>query len=688
MKKSLVVVISVSVLSTGAFADRRDLVTEPVNSVTAKTPASAARLQLVTMAETGSQTATVDQVRALVESYRVDRTNGFMPLRLAPYPRFLINAQLSEIYPALYQSALDDFLGHIPLEVLYDGLLDMVSKGTATGKLKEKTKQLSKKMADKAIEGKKDPNCRLDDSDRIEKVSLVRKIGMKTDVFNLLSPCAYRQRIFNLAKPALIEARGDPETKKSVREAALAYDKDLGDGKFQVEFRKGFLARINSSIEDFPSLVQKKFGAGATVHPIWSDLGSVIEADAAAPVRNGRRTVRLKSFAQGLLADLFAANTLIQSPRARDKSLAAGLFYAVVNRWLLLTGGIEADWDGGRREMPVELMNKGATPPKFREVRFGGWGAESEGFGVSMSAWDWGGYQPSDEKKPSALRLFPTRFEVDARGVAFLPDPAEAYQTNDDLAYLLLAVSEFLKATQPGTPLAKFFGGKDQVGDLLDEKKPMLFPTEGRMVAVGVLSAVAQNLLHPVIGHIASKRDGIPYYFRDRGAFGALQDRDIDMRGVCSVLVAASKLTKTLKSDPIMKSEPSLKTILPQIGQLVQISALIVGKDQGFDGAIPAKMNSADKTPDLGAQIAAIRVFLAAFNNSDTPASATFVMARLVPALRYLFAAQIGDLKATDLEARLNVLAVWNQSQAALRSARVDLPWAEWESQIRKITAE
>jgi hypothetical protein len=236
-------------------------------------------------------------------------------------------------------------------------------------------------------------------------------------------------------------------------------------------------------------------------------------------------------------------------------------------------------------------------------------------------------------------------------------------------------------------PLAKFFGGADQVADLLDEKKPMLFPAEGRMIAVGVLSAVAQNLLHPDIGHIASKRDGIPIYFRDRGSFGSLQETDVDTRGVCSLLVAASKLVKTLKSDPIMQSEPGLKTIVPQISQLVQVSALVVGKDQGFDGAVPAKMVSADKSTNLGAQIAAVRVFLAAFNGSETPANATFVMARLVPALTYLYGHLILDPKTLDLEARLNVMAVWNQSQAALRSVRPDLPWAAWEAEIRKVSA-
>ena len=82
---------------------------------------------------------------------------------------------------------------------------------------------------------------------------------------------------------------------------------------------------------------------------------------------------------------------------------------------------------------------------------------------------------------------------------------------------------------------------------------------------------------------------------------------------------------------------------------------------------------------------AGVRVFLAAFNDSENPGNASFVMARLVPALTYLFSNQIGSARL-DLEARLNIMAVWNQSQAALRTFRPDLPWAQWESEIRKLS--
>lgn len=646
-----------------------------------KTTPEDARTQLVTMAETGAAKADIARVRALIDSYRVDEKDAYLPLRSAPYPRFLINAQLAEIYPALYHSEFEKFINHIPLELLFDGILDIVAKKQIPDDLKDSLKGLDARMARRAQKGKSE-SCKLDESEDVVKVRKGKLFSLKIDIPKFVSACVYRQRLFNAAKPALLVAREDEATKAKVREAA----KD----KFPEEFRKGFIKQIDETIKTFPELVSQKFGGGTTgedVHPIWSERGGIIESSAMSMGKNGRRIIHMKSFAQGLLADLYAANVLMGSKVPRDRSLAAGLFYAVVNRWLFLTGGIEADWDREKFEMPVAEMGTGMKPPKFRETAFGGWGAESTGFGVAMSAWDWGKYKPSDAKNPSALRIFPTAFEVDLNGVALAPDPSEAYQTNDDLAYMLLAVTEFLKSTQPKKPLAQFFGGRDKIADLLDATKPMLFPTEGRMIAVGVLAAIAQNLLHPDIGHVASKRDGIPIYFRDHGSFGSIQETDIDTRGVCSLLVAATKLTKALKGDPILKKVPDLKAILPQISQLVQVSALVVGKEQGFDGSIPALMVSSDKTTSLGAQIAAVRVFLAAFNGSESPENATFVMARLVPAITYLFTNQIGQPQKLNLEARLNILAVWKEAQAALRKVRTDLPWDAWEAAIRKISS-
>lgn len=644
-----------------------------------------ARTMLVTMAETGSRTVSPAQVRKLVESYRLDSGAAFLPLATAPYPRFLINAQIGEIYPALYQSALDDFLNHIPLDLLYDGVLGMVKDEKVPEAMKEKLSKIGERMASRAIKGKS-TKCELDLSPTLDKPSTFSLIMLKIDIFGMISTCTYRQRLFNAMKADLIEAAKQPATKALVKEQAKT--------QFPSEFRKGFLEKINTTLADFPALVNEKFGACAggdctSLHPIWGAHGSIMETSPDAETRDGRRVVTLKAFAQGLLADLFAAQILIESSDAKDRSLAAGLFYAVVNRWLLLTGGVSADWDEKRKEIPVAQMGEGMKPPKFKEAAFGGWGVESEGFGVSMSAWSWGDYHPTADKDPSPLRLFPTRFEIDSAGVASISDISDAYQTNDDLSYMLLAVSEFLKATQPGTPFAKFFGGKEQVGDLLDPKKPMLFPTEGRMVAVGVLSAVAQNLLNPTIGHVASKATGLPLVFRDHAAFGSLSDSDIDTRGVASLLVAASKLRRTLKVDPVLNEEPKLRSVLSDVDVLVQVGALVIGRDaQGFDGSVRAKIHSSDQTVTLGSQLAAIRIFLAAFNDAEDSTKANFVQARLVAALQYFFAQQLNDPAKLDLEARLNVLAVWNQCQAAIRNIRSDLPWSDWEEKIRGVRAE
>jgi hypothetical protein len=215
----------------------------------------------------------------------------------------------------------------------------------------------------------------------------------------------------------------------------------------------------------------------------------------------------------------------------------------------------------------------------------------------------------------------------------------------------------------------------------------MLFPVEGRMIAVGVLSLVAGNLMDPTIGHVATKRDGIPVYFRDYAGFGDMKEKEVDTRAVSSLLVAASKLCRTLKGDPVLTERAEWKAVFPQISQLVQVAALVIGKQaQNPDGSIRSKMGSADVSGNLGSQIGAIRVYLAALNSSETPEKMYFVMARLVPALQYLFKYQITTPKGLSLEARLNLLAVWNQSQSALRGTRLDLPWAEWEDQIRSVS--
>ncbi len=690
----------------GRFAAISILIPTLLSQSMASTSPEDARTILVTLAETGSKPASIDTVRSLVESYRIDRGDAYLPLADAPYPRFLINAQIGEIYPALYTSALNDFLDHIPLDLLFDGVLGMVRDKKIPDAMKEKLSKISPRMAKRALKGA-GPDCELDTTDAAEKSSTVGLIMLKIDFANVISACTYRKRLYHAMKEELVKAAKTPETKALVREQA----KD----KFPDEFRKGFLTKINSTLGNFSTLVNEKFNAcekaaapvkfgldfilhpfgtkaesGCTsLHPIWGSHGSVIEAGTAVEMQSGRRKITLKAFAQGLLADLFAARVLIASPIARDRSLAAGLFYAVVNRWLFLTGGITADWDAKKREMPIAQMGEKMNPPKFKEVPFGGWGAQSVGFGVSMSSWDWAAYNPTDEKNPTPIRLFPTRFEIDENGVGVISDQADAYQTNDDLAYMLLAVSEFLKATQPGTPFAKFFGGKDKVADLLDAKKPMLFPTEGRMIAVGVLAAVAQNLLNPTIGHVGSKSTGLPLVFRDHASFNSLSDVDIDTRGVASLLVAAAKLRKILKVDPILDQEPKLKSVMGDVETLVQLGALVVGRDaQGTDGSVRAKMRSSDASITLGSQLAGIRVFLAAFNDSVDSTKANFVQARLVAALQYFFANQLNDPSSLDLEARLNVVAVWNQCQAELRKIRSDLPWADWEQKIRNVRTD
>jgi hypothetical protein len=324
----------------------------------------------------------------------------------------------------------------------------------------------------------------------------------------------------------------------------------------------------------------------------------------------------------------------------------------------------------------------------MRPVRFGGWGVESATFGLEMSAWDWEAYVSTDPEKVSPLRIFPRRFEIDSRGVAEIHDSRDAVQSNADFALLILGVNDFLAATQPGTPFAMYFGGKEEAGDLLDAKKPMLFPMEGRKLTVGVLAGLAKNLLHAEMGHVGAKSDGLRLYFRDAGrlpSMGAPRATDVDMVSVSQLLVAAAKIARTLENDPLVAADPQIAKLLPEIGSLVQIGSLVVGKEtQNLDGSFRAKIASADPTVTIDSQIAGLRILLRSYN--ETQGSSTFAQARIVPALQYFFSHSLEDPYAWSPCRKMEALAVWNETQVSLRALRGDLPWQEWETKIRGIS--
>jgi hypothetical protein len=651
------------------------LASAPVSAST--NSAIEARRLLVSMAETGVGEPSIDRVRSLVESYRIDASPAFLPLATAPYPRFLIYSQLSTLYPALYESTVCDLVGEnslelIPVENLFDQMMTMVAEKKVPESLAKPLKQVSARMARRALEGKS-ASCPLDLSKDAKKASLVSLLLLKIDAFNFYSPCTYRTRLFSAARESLEGAKSTlPE-----------------------EFRKGFLEKINTTLADFPKLVGKKFGAGDTVHPIWGPNGSILEASTDARASGGRRLITFRSFAEGMVADLYAARILIRSSLPRDRSLAAGLFYAVVNRWLLLTGGVAADWDETKKGIPVlgdAPAPKGSASelalPRMRPARFGGWGVESAVFGMEMSPWNWERYVATDPENPSPLRIFPRRFEIDSRGVAELYDPRDAVQSNADFALLLLGVNNFLEATQPGTAFAKHFGGKEQAGDLLDAKKPMLFPTEGRMLSVGVLAAVAKNLLHEQMGHVGTKSDGLRLFFRDAGrlpSMGRPRARDVDVVSISRLLVSAAKIARTLEVDPLVAADPQIAKILPEIGNLVQIGALVVGKEtQNLDGSFRAKIASSDSSVTVDSQIAGLRILLRSYN--ETQGSSTFAQARIVPALQYFFSVTLEDTRSWSPSQKMEARAVWNETQLGLRAIRGDLPWSEWESKIRALS--
>lgn len=616
------------------------------------------------------------QVRKLVESYRIGTTPAVLPLGAAPYPRFVLQSQVGSVYADLYEKEWNALISNPPLELLFDGFMDMIVSGTVPPSMRSAANKIGVRIAKRVVRGKS-PFCKLDASDRINEPSTFQLLRLKTDVLNLISPCTYRIRIYNAAKRQLIEARNDPSIRETIRQAAAE--------KFPLEFKKGFLTQINDTLKDFPALVVQKFGG--EMHPIWGANGGLIENIEGLAIRGDQQEINLGDFARGMRADLAASQALLGSTDPKDRGLAAGLFYAAVNRILLLTGGQAIEWDVQAQALvviPEQVPAANATPdirraPTFGEERFGGWGFEKgSDVRASASGWDWEKYDPLSETAPTPFRLFATRFFVNAKGVAKLENPADAYQKSEDLAELIQAVSEFVTATKPGAPFAKFFGGADQFGDLLDPEKPMLFPEEGRLLAIAIVSGIAKNLLHPTLGHVLQTNTGIHLEFRDHATFDGVATTDVSTKGVARLLVAAADLHTAMKDDPLLETQPALRDFLPQLETLLQLGALGLGAaTQDPDGRIRDFLHSSSTAGSLQSQIDAMNAMLKAYN-----------ITKIIP-LQVRLATGWTSLLTQATPASVSVsngyelLTLWRDSQPNLRANHSNLPWGEWDVRIR-----
>jgi len=101
-----------------------------------------ARDELLAYLMRSSQSKKVSVVRNYLEQYRVGTQPAVIGLKMAPYPRFLIGGQIQEIYPAVYDAQWASLTDEPPLDLLFDGFMQMIVKGTVTGDLKKAGDQI------------------------------------------------------------------------------------------------------------------------------------------------------------------------------------------------------------------------------------------------------------------------------------------------------------------------------------------------------------------------------------------------------------------------------------------------------------------------------------------------------------------------------------------------------------------
>jgi hypothetical protein len=670
------------------------------------------------------------QISVLLRNYRSSSQPlppGTVKLTEAPYLGLVLGERLGDLYPAAYETTYqmkyDQIVVHADLEYIFDQFLNAYLKGELPPQLNKTADKLGECLAEKALRGA-GRSCKLDKSDTVYGSRTGQLLRIKLGCnFRHRGSCATRQIIYNEAKGALIRARNDRALEGPFK------------ASFPKLFRDGFMNELAAQRKTFPVLVSQKFGGnleevmeeGVTSiekveETFWSDNTPLVE-DAHA---DGADTVSLRGFAMGLRADLGAAEWLAQSANPSDRVNAAALFYAAANRLLMLTGGKEASWDGQR--FVIDLNAPGAyfdpknpkAAPTFLKIPYGGWGlqvATGARAGAQFSPWDWAAYDPLNEKAPSPLRLLPAWFRPGAHGVpAPLTGTFAAEERLEDLAELVSALSRFLVATRPGSVFASHFGPADKAGDILDPKSPMVFPLEGRKLAIGVAAGVLRNMVLPKFGHIDQTEAGTPQgglglRFYDVIGLGGRVDQPASVSSVSRLLFGAAELREALATDP--DSPPELQALLPQVDQALQAGALSIGaQGQNPDGGfadtlvLPQAPAVATSPRSLATAIDGLRVLTRAYDAShilllrlnlqlgwQSLARYWNAAANGAPALEAQIPFAIEGQPSSKASARAlwEVLRLWDETRKAARpdldAASAGIDWTVWDSRMARLRA-
>jgi hypothetical protein len=624
-----------------------------------------------------------------VLAYRVsDRPlpPGAVTIENGPYLGLVIQQKLGELYPVLYDSTYaaqyDEYVVHPKLELIFDQFIDGYLEGSLPPDLQRSASALGACLARKVQRGKSD-GCVLDESAAINKPGRFKlfeaKLGCR---FPLPGACATRQLVFNEAKEDLIKARAGRALEGPFKEL------------FPKKFREEFSETIFGKRVSFSKLVAQKFRG--ELSPLWGAQTPLVETEETSP-----SSVTLRGFAEGLRADLSAATRFAVSQDATERGAGAALFYAAANRLLLLTGGTQAQWDGQRFvTLPGDAFDprEPKRPPRFQAQAFGGWSFGSEsGHHSSYSPWDWGGYDLTRASNPSSLRLFPGLMTLGASGVP-VPvrnaEPRYLAESLEDLAGLLEGLSEFLKDTRPQAVFGPHFGSAQDLGAILDGASPVIFPREGRALAVGAMGGVLKNLVAPGIGHLeqtnpGSPQGGLGLAFHDSIRLDTRDGPQASVQAVAHVLVAASQVRDAVVGDADVPAE--LTALLPQIDSALQAGALTLSAQaQSPDGGFASHLTlpQAPATPPPGRALMDTLRGLRALGRAYDASHILVLKLSLKLGWDYLDRSW-GDavlpphLALSDL---WECLRLWNETQRSVRpDLASDLDWVKWEKRMASL---
>ena len=594
----------------------------------------------------------------LMRSYRYSSEDVLFPINSAPFPRYAVFTEIDSIYSSAYDATFSDLTGGY--EPMMDALMQEIETRQVPDELKFAGHLLGKGIA-KRVLGGKSPKCVLDPSPTEKAPSIWTLLLMKIDFIHVMSDCEVRTIVYN-------------ELKTKVNKLKL---------KFPSMYHKEFLATIHDKVANFPQFVSAKFQADVDL--LWGTHGSVLDS-LVEETQENQEKISLGSFAADLRTDLAEASLLIQSSDKKDRGLATALFYSAANRLLIIMGGSEASWNGHDLiYKDGEKFDKKSPKkaPVFAETKFGGWGASLGKNGPEFSPWDWSGYSPSGAN-PTPLRLFPSEFVVDANGVAQAIPGQPMVQKLDDLADVLLAAVDFLAATAPSGPFGKYFIPTSQLGDILHEEKPGFFPREGRMLAMGLLGGIAQNLIVPALGYIEQTNQGLHLVFHDSVTFDGRASTDISMRGISHLLMAAGSLRQEMANDPDMPD--ALKALAPQLDTVLQFGAIALGMETQLPGGnFKELLYSSRPDASLESTIVVMRGIMKAYNTSGVP----ILRIRLEGGWKYLMSEiAAGHLKEAHPDTLWELENLWEESQIMMRPNYPDRDWGTLEKEMDKLRSD